>query len=42
MSATASKDNTRAEDFKRATAGVLPAIAEQADVQVASSPARPA
>ena len=32
MSGTASKDNTRAEEFKRATAGVLRAIAEQADV----------
>ena len=29
------KDNARAEDFKRATAGVLRAIAEQPDVQVA-------
>ena len=32
------KDNARAEDFKRATAGVLRAIAEQADVQVAFQP----
>jgi len=32
------KDNTRAEDFKRATAGVLRAIAEQPDVQVAFQP----
>jgi cobaltochelatase CobT len=34
----ASKDNTRAEEFKRATAGVLRAIAEQPDVQVAFQP----
>ena len=34
----ASKDNTRVEDFKRATAGVLRAIAEQPDVQVAFQP----
>jgi cobaltochelatase CobT len=33
-----SKDNTRAEEFKRATAGVLRAIAEQPDVQVAFQP----
>jgi cobaltochelatase CobT len=32
------QDNTRAEDFKRATAGVLRAIAEQPDVQVAFQP----
>src|ERR1700759_5266605 len=32
------KDNARAEDFKRATAGVLRAIAEQPDVQVAFQP----
>src|SRR6516165_6094931 len=37
MSGT-SKDNTRAEDFKRATAGVLRAIAEIPDVQVAFQP----
>ena len=37
MSGT-SKDNTRAEEFKRATAGVLRAIAEQPDVQVAFQP----
>ncbi|HYZ21429.1 MAG TPA: cobaltochelatase subunit CobT, partial [Rhodopila sp.] len=37
MSGT-NKDNTRAEDFKRATAGVLRAIAEQPDVQVAFQP----
>jgi cobaltochelatase CobT len=33
-----SKDHTRAEEFKRATAGVLRAIAEQPDVQVAFQP----
>src|SRR5271155_1539330 len=38
MSAPASKDSTRAEEFKRATAGVLRAIAEQPDVQVAFQP----
>ena len=32
------KDNTRTEDFKRATAGVLRAIAQQTDVQVAFQP----
>src|SRR6201994_2419357 len=37
MSGT-SKDNTRAEEFKRATAGVLRAIAEVPDVQVAFQP----
>ena len=37
MSAT-NKDNTRAEEFKRATAGVLRAIAELPDVQVAFQP----
>src|SRR6202021_2429458 len=37
MSGT-SKDNARAEEFKRATAGVLRAIAEQPDVQVAFQP----
>jgi cobaltochelatase CobT len=37
MSGT-SKDNSRAEDFKRATAGVLRAIAEVPDVQVAFQP----
>src|SRR4051812_29786969 len=37
MSAT-NKDNTRTEEFKRATAGVLRAIAEQPDVQVAFQP----
>jgi cobaltochelatase CobT len=38
MSGAANKDNARAEEFKRATAGVLRAIAEQADVQVAFQP----
>ena len=38
MSGTANKDNARTEEFKRATAGVLRAIAEQADVQVAFQP----
>ena len=38
MSGVANKDNTRAEEFKRATAGVLRAIAEQPDVQVAFQP----
>jgi cobaltochelatase CobT len=33
-----SKDNTRAEEFKRATAGVLRAIAQEPDVQVAFQP----
>jgi len=37
MSGT-NKDNARSEDFKRATAGVLRAIAEQPDVQVAFQP----
>jgi cobaltochelatase CobT len=32
------KDNARTEEFKRATAGVLRAIAEQPDVQVAFQP----
>src|ERR1700761_5354698 len=32
------QDNARAEEFKRATAGVWRAIAEQPDVQVASQP----
>ena len=35
---TTNKDNTRAEEFKRATAGVLRAIAEVPDVQVAFQP----
>ena len=38
MSGTSSKDNTRAEEFKRATAGVLRAIAEEPEVQVAFQP----
>jgi cobaltochelatase CobT len=33
-----SKDNTRAEDFKRATAGALRAMAQVAEVQVAFQP----
>ena len=37
MSGT-TKDNARVEEFKRATAGVLRAIAEQPDVQVAFQP----
>ena len=37
MSGT-NKDNTRAEEFKRATAGVLRAIAEVPDVQVTFQP----
>src|SRR5580692_11767095 len=37
MSGT-NKDNTRAEEFKRATAGVLRAIAQIPDVQVAYQP----
>ena len=32
------KDNTRAEEFKRATAGVLRAMAESTEVQVAFQP----
>src|SRR6185312_2345192 len=32
------QDNTRAEEFKRATAGVLRAIAEEPEVQVAFQP----
>ncbi len=35
MSSTTNKDNTRAEEFKRATAGVLRAIAE---VQLSPAP----
>src|SRR5271163_3810233 len=38
MSGTANKDNARAEELKRATAGVLRAIAEQPEVQVAFQP----
>ena len=32
------KDNTRAEEFKKATAGALRAVAGQSDVQVAYQP----
>jgi cobaltochelatase CobT len=35
------QDNTRSEEFKRATAGVLRAIAEQPEVQVAFQPGPP-
>ncbi len=38
MSGSNSKDNTRSEDFKRATAGVLRAIAQNNEVQVAFQP----
>ncbi len=38
MSGGASKDNTRSEEFKRATAGVLRALAESNEVQVAFQP----
>ena len=38
MSGISSKDSTRAEEFKRATAGVLRAIAEEPEVQVAFQP----
>ena len=38
MSGSSKQDNTRSEEFKRATAGVLRAIAEQPDVQVAFQP----
>ena len=38
MSGTANKDNARSEEFKRATAGVLRAIAENNEVQVAFQP----
>ncbi|MBV9654311.1 MAG: cobaltochelatase subunit CobT [Acetobacteraceae bacterium] len=38
---TASKDNTRAEEFKRATAAVLRSMAEAPDVQVAFQPGQP-
>ena len=37
-SGSGSKDNNRTEDFKRATAGVLRAMAQQQDVQVAFQP----
>ena len=38
MSGSGSKDNTRSEEFKRATAGVLRAIAQTDEVQVAFQP----
>jgi cobaltochelatase CobT len=38
MSGSSKQDNSRTEEFKRATAGVLRAIAEQPDVQVAFQP----
>jgi len=38
MSGSSNKDNARTEDFKRATAGVLRAIAENPEVQVAFQP----
>ncbi len=38
MSGSNSKDNARSEDFKRATAGVLRAIAQTPEVQVAFQP----
>jgi len=38
MSGAGDKENSRAEEFKRATAGVLRAIAEVSDVQVAFQP----
>jgi cobaltochelatase CobT len=38
MSGSGTKENSRAEEFKRATAGALRAIAEVADVQVAFQP----
>ena len=38
MSGSNGKDNARSEDFKRATAGVLRAIAQTPDVQVAFQP----
>jgi cobaltochelatase CobT len=38
MSGISSKDSTRAEEFKRATVGVLRAIAEEPEVQVAFQP----
>jgi len=34
----AQKDNARSEDFKRATAGVLRAMADKPDVQVSFQP----
>jgi cobaltochelatase CobT len=38
MSGSGSKDNTRSEEFKRATAGALRAMAQTNDVQVAFQP----
>ena len=38
MSGSGNKDNTRTEEFKRATAGALRAIAQQPEVQVAFQP----
>jgi len=38
MSGSGNKDNTRTEEFKRATAGVLRAIAQNNEVQVAFQP----
>ena len=38
MSGSSTKDNNRTEDFKRATAGALRAMAQQQDVQVAFQP----
>jgi cobaltochelatase CobT len=38
MSGSGPKDNTRSEDFKRATAGALRAMAQTTDVQVAFQP----
>jgi cobaltochelatase CobT len=38
MSGSGTKENSRAEEFKRATAGALRAIAEVSDVQVAFQP----
>ena len=38
MSGSNSKDNARSEDFKRATAGALRAVAQTPDVQVAFQP----
>ena len=38
MSGSGGKDNTRSEDFKRATAGVLRAMAQNNEIQVAFQP----
>src|SRR5213592_2056033 len=38
MSGSNNKDNSRSEEFKRATAGALRAVAQQAEVQVAFQP----